>query len=196
MRVDDPSKEPVNVGDIAVMAPDSRVVIYTDAGQLWRLELDGKESARRRIYGTGWPVDASAGGKTVLTVRQHAEKEWTGNYEIWVLDPDQQREKQLALGHSAVLFGEKRDGVLFFAGTDHVPFVTGIDGGVPKRIECPPTYKTHPRVSSDGLSAVVGSYARARGPNYSVILIDLKNLRATTIASITCGGSTFQNPFK
>ena len=131
-----------------------------------------------------------------MTLRQHAEKEWTGDYEIWVLDPDRQREKQLGLGDCAVLFGANRDGVLFFAATDHVPFVTGIEGGVPKRIECPPTYKTGPRVSADGLSAVVGSYARARGPDYSVILIDLKELRATTIASLACSGSTFHNPFK
>ena len=196
MRIDEAADKPINLGGLAIFSPNSRFAIYSDAGGLWRLELEGKESARRRIYGTGWPVDTSEDGKFVLVERRSTGKTWTGDEEIWVLDTDRKSEKQLAIGNSAILFGVNRDNVLFFTGTDQIPYVTTIDGGPTKRIACPSTYKTNVRRCWDGSGVIVGSYAKTRGPEYAVIFIDFKELRATTIASIACNGSTFQVPIK
>ncbi|SIO09144.1 WD40-like Beta Propeller Repeat [Singulisphaera sp. GP187] len=194
MRIDVVAGKSIHVGDIAILSPDSRFVIYSDAGELWRLELDGKERNRRRIYGTGWPTDTSEDGRLILIMRPIAGKAWTGEEEIWVLDTVTKSEKLLGIGHSATLFGANRDNVLFLAGADQIPYVTTIDGGMTKRIDCPSGYKTSVSASWDGRGVLVGSYAAGQRSDSSVIFIDFEGLRATTIASIACDGSTFRSP--
>jgi dipeptidyl aminopeptidase/acylaminoacyl peptidase len=194
MRVDERDDKPTSVGDLAVFSGDSLFVVYSESGELWRMELDEKRGTRRRIHEAGQPLDVSGDGKLVLTARLPPEAQWSFDQEIWVVNLETNSEKQLATGHSAVFFGPKNRHVLFFVGHDQIPYVTAIDGATPTRIECAPTYKTWPRVCLDGRGAVLGASLRNGQPEYDVIFIDFQNRRATTIASLGCDNVTFQAP--
>jgi hypothetical protein len=194
VRLDKTTEEPTDVGDIAVLSPNSKFVVYSNKTELWRLELGVKQRARRRLFGTGWPLDTSEDGRVVVVARRSATTPWTGDDELWAVDTEKEAERKLVTGYSAVLFGPARTNVLFFAGTGQLPYVTTIDGGEIKQIQCPETSKTGPRVCWNRRGAIVASLAGRGRPKYDVYYIDFKELRAMTIASIACSRSAFHSP--
>ncbi len=194
MRVDERPGKPISVGDLAVFSTDSRFAVYSEAGELWRMEIDGQGDTRRQIQGAGQPLDASDDGKLILTARPRPGTQWTLDQQIWVLNTESNSETHLADGHSAVFFGPNSKHVLFFVGDDAIPYLTTVVDATPTRIECAPTYKMWPRVCLGGRGAVLGASLSSGRPEYDVIFIHFETLRATKIASLACGESTFQTP--
>jgi hypothetical protein len=168
--------------------------VYSESEELWRMDLAGVGGTRRRIHGTGQPLDVSRDGKLLLTARTRPGAQWTFDQELWVSEIGSDRETQLATGNSATFLGPKSTHVLFFVGYDSIPYVTTVDGKTRTRIECAPTYKMWPRVCRDGSGVVLGTGLKNGRPEYDVIFIDFVSLRATTIASIGCGSVTFRSP--
>ena len=111
MTMDGVSEENIDVGELAVISPDSTFAIYSDAGNLWRLNLAGPRPTRVRLSGTGWPMDTSDDGRIVLVARRTDPKVWTGDDELWVADTESGTEKLVGTGHSGILFGSDRRSV-------------------------------------------------------------------------------------
>ena len=86
--------------------------------------------------------------------------------------------------------------VLFLVGYEAKPYIVALDGTPPAKIECAVGNKTRARVCFDGAGAVLGASLKNGRPDYEAIYIDLKSRRATTIASLACGHTSFQAPKK
>ncbi len=111
LRLNDPGRAPVGIGDFAVFSGDSRSVICWESEKLWRMDIAGKAGSRSRIQGTGTPLDASFDGKLLLTLRR------TPGQEIWVIDTEKNTEKKLAVGYGASFLGQKARKYSFLGGT-------------------------------------------------------------------------------
>ena len=106
MRVNEPDREPINVGDLAVLSGDSKSAVYCDSEQLWLTDLDGEPGNRTKLRGTGRPVDVSVDGRFVLTVRTTPATESRIDQEIWIVDTATNVEKKIAIGYGPVFLGE------------------------------------------------------------------------------------------
>lgn len=200
MRLDEPAGKLMRVGEVAMFSGDSRFLVYSEEGKLWRLELDGQRGTRRQIRGTGWSrvVDVSGDGRLMLTRKLPPAGAPLDSIDLdlWVWDTEANSETLVANCHSAVFFGPESKHVLFFVGFDWIPYITTLDGTKTRPIHCAPSHKLGlgPRVCFGGRGAVVGASMRMARPEYDVIFIDFETLEATTIASISSGGCTFQTP--
>jgi len=192
MRVDEGAGKPISLGDGAVFSGDSRFVIYSKGGNLWRMDLDGDGGKRRKIGGADWPLDVSVDGKLILVLRLPAGGPSAGNQQIWVLDTETNAQTHVANGHSAVFIGPKSRRVLFFVGYDRIPHVTTTDGEMTTRLKGAETCATWPEVCFGGRGAVLGATLPPGRPDYDVVCIDSETMQTTTIASIGCRECTFQ----
>ncbi len=196
MRLDEPDREPISVGDLAVFSGDSRSVVYSEGDSLWRMDLGENPGNRRKIPRIGMPVDVSADGRVIMAIRLPSETQMGIDREIWIIDTKTNTEKKLATGHDPVFLGAKSTHVLFFTGYEPKLFVAATDGTPPVPIQCAPSHMTKPRRCLDGSGVVLGASMENGRPAYSVLFIDLESRRATTIASLGCSSVTFHSPTK
>jgi hypothetical protein len=160
------------------------------------MDLGDKPSNRRKIYGTGMPLDASVDGRLILTSRTPQNAQPDVNAEIWVVDTAANTEKKLAKGNGPMFLGVKSTHVLFFTGYESKIYISALDGTPPVPIEGASRYMTGPRACLGGSGAVMGASLRNGQPEYEAVFVGLDSRRVTTIASLGCDKVTFQSPAK
>ncbi len=161
-----------------------------------QLDLESDDQSRRSHGGRGRPFAFSPDGKYLLTTRYKANVPWTINQEFWIRDVTNGREKHLADGHAAVLFGADKCRMLYFVGFNRSPQICDVNGENRSSVACGEWAKSGPQVCMQGQIAVSQSRWSSGEPDLNVYYISPNDRTAYLVASIACDAATFHWPGK
>lgn len=177
--VESPEYGSLDVGHVAVFSADGKSIYFSDQSGLWSLEFDDWKDRRRLPIDPGWPSGVSPDGRFLLISRSTSQSEGIDR-EIWLQDLQAETGRTIALGHSPIIWGVRRQRVMFFTGYKGDAYVVDIDGDQRSRLSLPAGSTKCFRRSPDGRTLLGASYSGRHVRTSGMITIDAETLQIST----------------